>query len=275
VNTSVEIDKIAGALVAVQAAMKPAIKDATNPHFRSKYADLGAIWEACREPLTKNGIFTGQDVTGDCATVAVTTRLIHTSGQWVEFGPLVIPLTKGDAQAVGSGVSYGKRYALAAALGIIAEDDDDGNTATASASKAPDYSQQVRKPAPNGNGHTAPSPGRETVNKQTGEITDSGLLTVREVARKEGNTNGRKWTKWTVHFADGSKATTLDRRMGEAAEAAVISKATVRPLLKEGKFGSELEALDVAQPAPNGKTDPSMYEEPAGFMDVPDDDIPF
>jgi hypothetical protein len=114
VNTSVEIDKIAGALVAVQAAMKPAIKDATNPHFRSKYADLGAIWEACREPLTKNGIFTGQDVTGDCATVAVTTRLIHTSGQWVEFGPLVI-------------------------------------TATASAPKPqPAYAQGTRKPATNG-----------------------------------------------------------------------------------------------------------------------------
>jgi hypothetical protein len=151
VNTSVEIDKIAGALVAVQAAMKPAIKDATNPHFRSKYADLGAIWEACREPLTKNGIFVGQDVTGDSGCVAVTTRMIHTSGQWVEFGPLVIPLGRHDAQAVGSGVSYGKRYALAAALGIIAEDDDDGNTATASAPKPqPAYAQGTRKPATNG-----------------------------------------------------------------------------------------------------------------------------
>jgi hypothetical protein len=150
VNTSVEIDKIAGALVAVQAAMKPAIKDATNPHFRSKYADLGAIWDACREPLTKNGIFTGQDVTGDVGCVAVTTRLIHTSGQWVEFGPLVIPLTKGDAQAVGSGVSYGKRYALAAALGIIAEDDDDGNHAVASAPKSQAQPPYERKPATNG-----------------------------------------------------------------------------------------------------------------------------
>jgi hypothetical protein len=138
----------------VQAAMKPAIKDATNPHFRSKYADLGAIWEACREPLTKNGIFTGQDVTGDTGCVAVTTRLIHTSGQWVEFGPLVIPLIKGDAQAVGSGVSYGKRYALAAALGIIAEDDDDGNHAVASAPQRPTVAQAdahyTKKVATNG-----------------------------------------------------------------------------------------------------------------------------
>jgi hypothetical protein len=266
VNTSAEIDKIAVALVAVQTAMKPAIKDATNPHFKSKYADLASVWEACREPLSKHGIFAGQNVTGDDRTTAVTTRLIHSSGQWIEFGPLVIPLNKQDAQAVGSATSYARRYSLGAALGIVAEDDD-GQAATASASSRP--------AATNGNGPKPASPPREVVNKQTGEISDAGLLTIRDVAAKDGATNGRKWTKFTIHFSDGSKATTLDRKMGEAAQRAKASGATVRPLTKQGTYGTDLEALDVVAALASAMAPATMPEEPPGFMDVPDDDVPF
>jgi hypothetical protein len=134
-RTSDQINDIAGAMVKVQDALKPAIKDATNPAFKSRYADLNAVWEACRAPLTKNGVFAAQDVTSDDTGVSVCTRLIHTSGQWLEFGPLYIPLGKKDAQGVGSATSYAKRYGLSAALGIVAEDDDDGNSATASQAK--------------------------------------------------------------------------------------------------------------------------------------------
>lgn len=274
---SEQIDQIAPALVAVQKAMKPAVKDATNPHFKSKYADLAAIWDACREPLNANGIFAGQNVTGDDRTVAVSTRLVHISGQWIEFGPLVIPLNKQDAQAVGSGVSYGKRYSLGAALGIVAEDDDDGNAATASAPV---------KPATNGSSAPRPAaPTREEVNTATGEITDDGLLTVREVVPKDGATNGKPWTKFTIHFSDGSKATTLDRKLGEAAQKAKASGSQVRALTKSGRFGTELEALDVVAalasamaPVANASGKVGLYEEPPGFMDgaAPDDDsIPF
>lgn len=128
-KTSDAINEIAAASAKAQAAMRPAIKDATNPAYRSKYADLAAVWEACRGPLTGNGITVWQDVTSEENGIAVTTRLVHSSGQWVEFGPLTVPLAKRDAHGVGSATSYGKRYALAAAIGVIAEEDDDGNAA--------------------------------------------------------------------------------------------------------------------------------------------------
>lgn len=127
-KTSDQINEIAGALAKAQATMTPAIKDATNPAFRSKYADLTAVWEACRKPLTANGIATVQDVEATENGIAVTTRLTHTSGQWIEFGPLVVPTAKKDAHGVGSATSYGRRYALSAAVGIVS-DDDDGNAA--------------------------------------------------------------------------------------------------------------------------------------------------
>jgi hypothetical protein len=273
VNTSEQIDQIAVALVAVQKAMKPAIKDATNPHFKSKYADLAAVWEACREPLSAHGIFAGQNVTGDDRTTAVTTRLIHSSGQWIEFGPLVIPLNKQDAQAVGSATSYARRYSLGAALGIVAEDDD-GNAATASAPR-----QESRLANGNGNAPKPVQAPRETVNKQAGEITDAGVLTIRDVSAKDGATNGRKWTKFTIHFSDGSKATTLDRKMGELAQKAKASGATVRPLTKQGTYGTDLEALDVVAALASAMAPVTaqvgMLEEPEWVKDVPDDDVPF
>src|SRR4051812_36313583 len=107
-TTSDSINEIAGALAKAQAAMKPAIKDANNPAFRSKYADLTAIWDACRGPLTSNGIAVLQDVTFIAEKVAVTTRLVHSSGQWMEFGPLPVPSAKQDAHGVGSATSYAR-----------------------------------------------------------------------------------------------------------------------------------------------------------------------
>jgi hypothetical protein len=135
VKTSEQINDLAAASAKAQAAMRPAIKDSVNPAFKgAKYADLTAVWEACRKPLTDNGLTVWQDVTtadGSANGISVITRLVHSSGQWVEFGPLVVPLSKHDAHGVGSATSYGKRYALAAAIGVIAELDDDGNAAVA------------------------------------------------------------------------------------------------------------------------------------------------
>jgi hypothetical protein len=122
---------IVTAMFAAQTNMKAAVKDATNPAFRSKYADLGSVWEACRDALKAAKVLVSQDVTSDDCGVSITTRFTVESEQWMEFGPLYIPLAKKDAQAVGSAISYGRRYSLSAALGIIAEDDD-GNAAVAS-----------------------------------------------------------------------------------------------------------------------------------------------
>lgn len=127
-QTSEQINEIAAACAKAQAALKPAIKDATNPAFRSKYADLASIVEAAKV-YAANGVAVWQDVTREDGGIGVRTRLAHTSGQWIEVGPLVVPLTKVDAHGVGSATTYAKRYALSSALGIAADEDDDGNAA--------------------------------------------------------------------------------------------------------------------------------------------------
>lgn len=127
-KTSEAIDQIATALAVAQSKMKAAVKDSTNPAFKSKYADLTSVWEACREALTANGISAIQDVARPNGHVEVTTRLLHKSGQWIEFGPLSMPIDKPNAHGVGSATSYARRYALSAAVGVV-QDDDDGNAA--------------------------------------------------------------------------------------------------------------------------------------------------
>ena len=130
-RSSDTIKEISGALLKAQMAIKAAIKDATNPHFRSKYADLSSVIEAVKEPLNKNSISFIQPVSFDEHGVLVETVLLHTSGEWIS-GTLAIPVSKHDAQGVGSAISYGRRYGLQSMCGVPAEDDD-GNAATASA----------------------------------------------------------------------------------------------------------------------------------------------
>ena len=135
-NTSEAIDLVSAAISAAQGTMKPAEMGATNPHFRSKYADLASVIHAIKEPLAKNGLGVLQDVQtvadegGAFIGVSVLTRILHKSGQWIELGPLTIPLAKVDAHGLGAAVTYSKRYAVVAALGVSGSDiDDDGNAA--------------------------------------------------------------------------------------------------------------------------------------------------
>lgn len=128
-KTSEEIIEISKAMCSLQGAMQAAKKDKVNPHFKSSYADLTSVWEAIRQPLLDNGLCVLQDVTNASEGVFVTTRVMHVSGQWVEFGPFCIPVARENAQAIGAATSYAKRYALAAAIGVVAEVDDDGNLA--------------------------------------------------------------------------------------------------------------------------------------------------
>jgi hypothetical protein len=122
--------------------MEAAKKDSENPHFRSKYADLAAIWDAIRGPLSKNQIAVHQDLFSDPEGLGVRTLLAHSSGEWIE-GELVVPLAQRTAQAMGSSATYARRYSLAAAAGVAPEDDD-GNAATAGA-PAPHQPQSGKK----------------------------------------------------------------------------------------------------------------------------------
>jgi hypothetical protein len=121
-NRSSSVAKLAAALAKAQMEMEGATKDAINPHFKSKYADLASVREACK-PLSKHGIAILQPTRADGAAVTVTTLLIHDSGEWISED---LTLTAGQAtpQAVGSAITYGRRYGLAAMVGIAPEDDD-------------------------------------------------------------------------------------------------------------------------------------------------------
>ena len=129
-RTSESIAALSAAMATAQGEMKPAIKDATNPHFKSKYADLASVFEAVRAPFKNNGLSVWQELGNADGGVTVTTRLVHKTGEWVEFGPLYVPAGKQDAQGLGSAATYARRYGLASALGVCADEDDDGNAAT-------------------------------------------------------------------------------------------------------------------------------------------------
>jgi hypothetical protein len=119
---------IASALVKAQKAFAPALKSATNPHFKSRYADLAACVEAVVDALNNNGIMLSQQ-TRECENgVIVDTVFIHESGEMLSCGPLHVPASKQDAQGYGSALTYARRYSLMAACGIAPEDDD-GNAA--------------------------------------------------------------------------------------------------------------------------------------------------
>jgi len=122
---------IAAALVKAQKEFGPALKTATNPHFRSKYAALDACVEAVIDALNNNGIFLMQ-YTHPCEDgVTVETMFIHESGEHMSGGRLHVPASKQDPQGYGSALTYARRYSLQAACGIAPEDDD-GNAASKS-----------------------------------------------------------------------------------------------------------------------------------------------
>ncbi|MFZ2961396.1 MAG: ERF family protein [Candidatus Ozemobacteraceae bacterium] len=130
-ETSQSIGKISESLAKAQGQMKPAAFDAQNPHFKSKYATLAAIMEACRPALSANGIAVvqGTSVEGEPIRVMVTTILSHTSGEWIKETISIKPMVD-NAQGIGSAITYARRYSLAALVGIVSDEDDDGNAAS-------------------------------------------------------------------------------------------------------------------------------------------------
>jgi hypothetical protein len=120
---------IASALVKAQKAFGPALKTSTNPHFKSRYADLAACVEAVIDALNDNGIALIQQNHPNPDGVVVETVFIHESGEMLNCGQIFVPASKHDPQGYGSALTYARRYSLMAACGIAPEDDD-GNAAS-------------------------------------------------------------------------------------------------------------------------------------------------
>jgi hypothetical protein len=129
---SESIANLAKALSTVQGKLTHAKKDSANPFFKSKYADLESVWDACRDLLASNGLAVAQfpGTYSDLdKSMSLTTILTHNSGEWISQ-EMSVPVTKPDAQGAGSALTYMRRYALAAVVGVV-QADDDGNAASA------------------------------------------------------------------------------------------------------------------------------------------------
>jgi hypothetical protein len=138
-KTSESIKQIAEALVSAQKEIRFAVKDSTNPHYKSKYANINSVIDAVKAPLNNNGIALIQSLSpSDDNKLHLTTRLIHSSGEWIE-DTAVCPIQKQDPQGLGSAISYIRRYSLSAMCAVYA-DDDDGQSA---ALNAADYLQKI------------------------------------------------------------------------------------------------------------------------------------
>ena len=140
---SESIVDLAKAMVKVQQALEPVAKNADNLFTKSKYATLSQIMDGCRKALSDNGVWVYQyNLPSDPSVMTLVTELIHAeSGQWVA-SPLAIPVSKHDPQTIGSLLTYMRRYGLSVAVGVVSEEDDDGNAASVK----------------NGNGHVRPTP---------------------------------------------------------------------------------------------------------------------
>lgn len=127
---SEQINELAAALSKAQAKIESATKSAKNPFYRSSYADLPACWDACRGPLTSNGLSVVQLMDTSENGIVLESVLLHSSGQWISCHYPVKPV-KDDPQGLGSALTYSRRYSLMALVGLVADnEDDDGNAAS-------------------------------------------------------------------------------------------------------------------------------------------------
>lgn len=144
---SESIAALAAALSKARGEFKAVIKSAENPYFKSNYADLSTLIDATKDSLSKNGLAVVQSpgkIT-ESGRVSITTLLIHSSGEWME-DDLEMPVTKADAQGLGSAITYGRRYAYQSLLNVAGEEDDDGNAAVGKTQKDRNSSSIENKP---------------------------------------------------------------------------------------------------------------------------------
>ncbi len=176
------INELATALSKAQGEMQAAIKDKVNPFFKSAYADLGSVWDAARPVLSKYGLSVIQttDLSGD--KIVLVTTLAHASGQWIKS---YLPLnpSKQDSQGVGAAITYLRRYSLSAIVGVVCDDDDDGEEAVGRG-KQQKAAPVVAKPAP-----------EEKVDKSE----TLALLNLITSLDEEGNKSFHGWIKKTFN----------------------------------------------------------------------------
>lgn len=164
------MQQIATALVKAQRAFAPALKTSTNPHFRSRYADLAACVEAVIDALNANGIALVQRTHDSDNGVAVETLLVHESGETISGGILHVPAAKHDPQGYGSALTYARRYSLMASCGIAPEDDDANAASKTRPTPVPRNSGATVSQDQNNAPGVDPAPSKEDIERAAGII---------------------------------------------------------------------------------------------------------
>jgi hypothetical protein len=124
------INELAAALAKAQLEISNPKFDSTNPHYKNKFASLAAVRNAIVPAFSKHGLSLLQELTTTPEhSISCLTIILHSSGQSMRLGPLVMPASKADAQGYGSAATYARRYSLLAAAGVVGEEDDDGQAA--------------------------------------------------------------------------------------------------------------------------------------------------
>lgn len=188
-----ETDKLMPAVVKAWAEIEAAVKNSTNPHLKNHYADLASLMDAIKKPMTDNNLAVFQPVaemTGDMPGAVVETYIMHSSGQWMMSSFSMASVDR-KPQAVGATITYCRRYALGAMLGMVSEEDDDGNSGSAvteprGGRPRPQATQARTQSAPPQNAQqSAPAPTSDTdiardLRNKLIEITGSDLATVKQ-----------------------------------------------------------------------------------------------
>jgi len=237
------IGKLAEALSKAQGSMSNAAMDGNNPHFRSRYATLTAVWDTCRKPLSDNGLAVVQAFRVDeSGLLLLVTKLVHTSGEWMLSEYPVTP-QKNDPQGFGSAVTYARRYTLSSLVGVVADDDDDGNAASG---------QQA--PARQANGKPAPAPvqvatGNGAPAAQNGDDSDKPSDKQQKALHAKGMDLYGSKELWTIKRAELVKAVTK----GRSESANDLTKPEMKKLLDglDAKIKAR-DAEDAADEMPEG-----------------------
>jgi hypothetical protein len=141
--SSDSIGAIGAALAKAQGAMKNALADSENPHFKSHYANLASVWDAIRKPLADNNLSVGQIIWQIEGEWTVITTLVHSSGEWLKSHFPVLAAQR-TSQGMGAAVTYARRFSLSAMVGVAQVEDDDGQAD----SRAPVQKPPSKPPTP-------------------------------------------------------------------------------------------------------------------------------
>ena len=289
---SESIALLAGALAKAQLQIEPASKNATNPHFRSHYADLASIWDACRGPLNTNGLSIVQfPCDGEVGRIGLCTMIVHSSGEWMSE-TITVKALKEDPQFLGGVLTYLRRYSLAAVVGVTATEDDDGNAASTPANarasapaqrpyipppvsppavNAPPVAQKASVPAVN-----APSVAQKPVSQpvsqpvQTATSTTSAVQAIVEYYKVDQGTgkNGKPYTKhrigWTGIDGIMTYGTTFSASDGECACESMNLNCPCEITFLSGPYGLDIKSVKMSQ-MPTTATDYAGGEDEIPF----------